>query len=147
MIKSKLIRYSLVAVLLTSLTTPVMARPGGGPGGPDPTPPPSHHRSEYGLNGLPAAASFLVLSGITYALIDGLYYQKQNDRYVYVQNPPTSTTVTTTTTSSNIGQVVDALPSGSKTVTVNGVLYYVSGNTWYAPIASSSKFVTVAPQL
>lgn len=143
MLKSSLVRYGSIAVLLLIVATPSMARP--------PHEPPGHsmgHRQPsmrvYDGASLPSAASLLLISGITYAVIDGLYYQRHNDKYVYVENPPVAQQ---TIVSSHTGTVINALPSGSKTVTVNGVLYYVHAGTWYAPIASSHRFVIVEPQL
>lgn len=145
MLKSSLLRYASIAVLLLTVATPSMARPPHE----HPRHPLEHHRQPsrhfYDAASLPSAASLLLISGITYAVIDGLYYQRHNDKYVYVENPPVAQQQTIV--SSHTGTVINALPSGSKTVTVNGVLYYVNVGTWYAPIASSHSFVIVEPQL
>jgi hypothetical protein len=147
MFKSSLVRYGSIAVLLMTVAAPSMARPHD-----QSHPPMAQHRQPsmfmYDRNNLPSAASLLVISGITYAIIDGLYYQRHNDKYVYVENPPVAAQKTTVDTNSGmIGTVVNALPAGSKKVTVNGVLFYVHSGDWYAPIASSHSFVVVEPQL
>ncbi len=151
MFKSSLLRYGPIAALLITVATPSMARPPHE----HPYPPMDQHRPgpmhSYDRGSLPDAASFLVISGITYALIDGLFYQRSSnsDKYIYVENPPVSTQQTTTVihTSGVTGSVVDVLPGGVKTVSVNGVVYYVKGSHWYAPIAGSSRFVIVDPQI
>ncbi len=148
MFKSLLLRYGTIAVLLLTVATPSMARPHNEPPGHSMKhrQPPIHH--VYERASLPSAASLLLISGITYAVIDGLYYQRHNDKYVYVENPPVATQQKTVVSNSGMtGTVINALPAGSKAVTVNGVLYYVYGSTWYAPIASSHSFVVVEPQL
>ncbi|WP_115717601.1 hypothetical protein [Gallaecimonas mangrovi] len=49
-------------------------------------PPPRHryyHRSD-----LANIATFAVLAGVTYAIIDNVYYRKSGDRYEYISKPP-----------------------------------------------------------
>ncbi len=146
MFKSLLFRYGLLSVLLTATIAPAVARPHPIPPGPSPV---HHPRNVYERQSLPDAVSFLLLSGITYAVIDGLYYREQGDKYIYVENPPVQADAPSynIVKKSNIGQIVNVLPGDSKTVSVDGVTFYVSGSRWYAPIASSHKFVIVDPQL
>ncbi|SHH77526.1 DUF6515 family protein [Ferrimonas marina] len=112
----------------------------------------------YYRHTLPRAASTVVIAGATYAVLDNLYYRRQGDSYVYVEQPPVATiepvTTETATASSgpavsglNPGSLVDLLPEGTTVVTVDGASFYVDGSTWYAPIAGSNQFVVVAPQL
>ncbi|SDH16000.1 hypothetical protein SAMN04488136_109147 [Vibrio xiamenensis] len=155
MLKTPIIRYGVLAALLVT-SLPSMARPPQ----PMPQPQPAHQKPghphqnpaprAYHRSSMPSAASFLIVSGITYAIINGLYYQQHGDQYVYVENPPaktTTTTTVTTTSASSVGRVVNVLPNGAKSVSVNGANYYVQGGVWYAPIASSNQFVIVEPQL
>ncbi len=112
---------------------------------------PSHkapsHRS-YHHSGLPSTAAFLAIAGITYAIIDNAYYKQSGDQYIYVEQPLVTASQQVSTTSSGLsGQVVNTLPIGVVTVTVDGATYYVRGDNWYAPIAGTNKFVIVAPQL
>ncbi len=140
----------LGAIILAVTTTPVSARP-------QPVPPPSHHYNNpphhsYNRLDLPTTAAMLLISGITYAVVDGLYYKEQGDNYIYVNNPPvtqqqTTVTTTTTTKTTGIGQITRSVPHSAKTVIVDGVTYYVANGTWYAPIAGNQKFVIVEPQL
>ncbi|MGR5556769.1 DUF6515 family protein [Vibrio fortis] len=113
------------------------------------------HRSYYYYK-MPKHTSYIVLAGISYAVIDNVYYKRSGDQYIYIENPPvtsssTSITTTTTTTSSSsnsdVGSLVDKLPSGTTTVTIDDATFYVTGGDWYAPIAGSKQFVIVEPQL
>ncbi|GAL29601.1 hypothetical protein JCM19239_2718 [Vibrio variabilis] len=45
------------------------------------------------------------------------------------------------------GKVVQLVPENATTVTVDGATFYVDGGDWYAPIAGTSQFVIVEPQL
>ncbi|TKB58453.1 hypothetical protein [Ferrimonas aestuarii] len=118
-----------------------------------------HHRDLAGI------ATFAVFAGITYAIVDNAYYQKQGDTYVYVERPPagdyqvvsTTTTVSSGTSASgasqpvnsavsvsySIGTVVNAAPVGSREVVVSGVHYRELNGTWFVPVAGSSQFVVV----
>lgn len=124
------------------------------------------HRS-YHYRNLPRGATFVVIAGITYAVIDNLYYRRSRDTYVYVEQPPvsavaeqsTQSTATTETTAvnqssseiveidtSNRGKIVDVLPEEVTVVTIDGATFYVKGTDWYAPIAGTNQFVIVEPQ-
>ncbi|MDR9830490.1 DUF6515 family protein [Vibrio sp. FNV 38] len=112
------------------------------------------HRS-YHRNHLPKGAAFVLIAGVSYAVINNAYYQRSNDTYVYVEQPPVSSPTTQTTTaqttatpvvSTNHGKIVDVLPSNVTTVTVDGATFYVQGSDWYAPIASTNQFVIIEPQ-
>ncbi|GAA4898710.1 hypothetical protein [Ferrimonas pelagia] len=112
----------------------------------------------YRHSALPRAASFAVIAGISYAVIDNAYYRRSGDTYVYVEQPPVATVTAVTSPSPTTvapvaasgpaaGTVVDGLPVETTAVTVNGASYYVDGSVWYAPIAGTHQFVVVAPQL
>lgn len=117
------------------------------------------HRS-YHRNYLPAAATFAVIAGITYAIVDNNYYKQSGDTYVYIEQPPavTNTTVvtapnnsTTVVTNTNtvlpLGSIISTLPAGAQTVTIGQGVFYVSQGQWYARITGQNQFVVVAPQV
>ncbi|CAE6901268.1 hypothetical protein ACOMICROBIO_FLGHMIGD_01470 [Vibrio sp. B1FLJ16] len=170
MFKLSTFRNSAIALVMVSMVTPAIAKQPPGhsnshghkPQNPNnvvvvkPNHRPNHnhnhrpshnapsHRS-YHRSVLPATAAFMMVAGITYAIIDNAYYKQSGDQYIYVEQPPVSSSQQVS--SSQAGQVVDVLPSGVATVSVNGATYYVRGNDWYAPIAGTSRFVVVAPQV
>jgi len=110
------------------------------------------HRS-YHHKHLPASASFIVISGISYAIVDNAYYKRNGDQYIYIEQPPVTVQTTTDqapaaqTTETISGSIVDLLPANTTIVTVNGVTFYVDGRDWYAPIAGTPRFVIVEPQI
>ncbi|WP_026960405.1 hypothetical protein [Aliagarivorans taiwanensis] len=115
-----------------------------------------HWRRSYHRHHLPSVATFAVISGVTYAIVNNHYYRAQGNTYVYVQQSPVTApnTVVVNTpaapaTGSGLpeGTLVEVLPESTATVLVNGVTYYVDGAVWYAPIEGSHRFVVVAPQL
>ncbi|QIA66067.1 hypothetical protein GT360_21490 [Vibrio astriarenae] len=157
-------RFLVAGTLLMTISTPTMAK----------QPPvvvkkskpksvvvikPSHkpvykapvHRS-YHRHKLPKSTTFVLIAGVSYAVINNAYYKRSNDTYIYVEQPPVSAPVQTTTSSSatvdtsNHGKIVDILPTNVTTVTVDGATYYVQGSDWYAPIAGTNQFVIIEPQ-
>ncbi|PSW13216.1 hypothetical protein C9J01_10195 [Photobacterium rosenbergii] len=46
---------------------------------------PSH--KHYHRNSLPKIATFAVISGVSYAIVDNFYYKRQGDSYIHVDNP------------------------------------------------------------
>ncbi|MFM2485457.1 DUF6515 family protein [Celerinatantimonas yamalensis] len=110
---------------------------------------------------LPNDAAWMVIAGINYAIIDGLYYQHSGDRYIYVDHPPSIPPSNTTIVIDNTdalqsdaasttilpGTLVEKLPRQYKTVSVNGRDYYVSGRIWYAALAKNQGFIVVKAQL
>ncbi|MGR5065006.1 hypothetical protein [Photobacterium sp. DNB22_13_2] len=48
-------------------------------------PAPSH--KHYQRNSLPKIATFAVISGVSYAIVDNFYYKRQGDSYIHVDNP------------------------------------------------------------
>ncbi len=165
MLKLSTFSKGSIALVLVSMVTPVIAKQPPGYGhnqGHKPQHPnnvvvvkPSHNHKpshkapphhSYRRSALPATAAFAILAGVTYAIIDNAYYKQSGDQYVYVEQPPVYA-VSQVSSSRQSGQVVDVLPSGVSTVTVDGATYFVRGNNWYAPIAGTGKFVVVAPQL
>ncbi len=47
---------------------------------------PPRHR-HYRRNSLPRLATFAVIAGVSYAIIDNHYYKRQGDQYIYVESP------------------------------------------------------------
>ncbi|WP_117232609.1 hypothetical protein [Vibrio maerlii] len=110
------------------------------------------HRS-YHRHKVPKYASYIILAGVSYAIIDNMYYKRSGDTYVYVEQPPVTATtevITSTTVevaSRQVGTVVDALPLDTVPVSIQGATFYVKQSEWYAPIAGTNKFVIVEAQL
>ncbi len=108
-------------------------------------------RLHYSAKGLRGLATFALLAGVTYAVVDNVFYRKQGDQYVYDANPPAGsyTIMNTPDTSSSyhIGSVVaaGALPMGARTVTVNGIVYREYEGSWFAPMAGANQFIVVTP--
>ncbi|MFI3246578.1 MAG: hypothetical protein R3Y10_08865 [Ferrimonas sp.] len=106
-------------------------------------------RQFYTARDLRGIATFAAFAGITYAVIDNVFYQQQGDTYTYVANPPQGNytvlaeTRPTPSAAYVVGSVVHLVPNGSTLVTVNGVNYHHYNNNWFAPIAGSSQFVVV----
>ncbi|MGR5237813.1 hypothetical protein [Vibrio alfacsensis] len=158
MFKSSAVRYGTLGILMVSLITPAMAKPAHKPAKHakkvvviKPIYRPVHkapaHRV-YHFHKVPKTATYLVIAGITYVVIDNAYYKRSGEQYIYVEQPPVSVQQEVQTVSSNMkGKVVDVLPNNAVTVTVNGASFYVKGSDWYAPIVGSNQFVIVDPQL
>lgn len=97
----------VITLLATATINPASARPQPGPG-----PRPMHvprvepHRSYHRLD-LPTAAAMILISGITYAIIDGMYYRRQGDTFVYVDTPPTTQPETKVY---GVGSIIYAVP-------------------------------------
>ncbi|MGR4990414.1 hypothetical protein ACPV3U_12640 [Vibrio rotiferianus] len=155
-------RYGVLSIALVGMVSPTLAKP--------PAPKPQKHVKKvvvvkpvyrpvykapvhrvYHYNKIPRTATYLVIAGITYAVVDNAYYKRSGDQYIYVEQPPVSVKSEVNTAGSNVatkaGKVVDVLPTEATTVTVNGATFYVQGSDWYAPIAGTNQFVIVEPQL
>lgn len=107
-------------------------------------------RRSYTHVNLPRATTFVIIAGISYAVIDNAYYKRHNNTYIYVESPPVVTTATQDTgydDTNNFGHLVSELPHYAKKVSVDGATFYVTDTDWYAPISGGSQFVIVAPQL
>ncbi|WP_308565059.1 MULTISPECIES: DUF6515 family protein [Klebsiella] len=87
---------------------PVLFHRGPGPfphGGPYPHP-------GYRVNILPGLATTLLLGGITYYIVNGIYYQRQADHYIVVDAP-------------------DTVSSSLHPLDYNGKRYYVEDGHYY----------------
>ncbi|WP_234497696.1 hypothetical protein [Vibrio maritimus] len=165
MIRKLNIKQTIIGTLLAALVAPAAAKP-------IPVPPskvkpvvvksafkpvqkaPVHRSFHY--RKLPKGATFVLIAGISYAVIDNAYYKRSNDTYIYVEQPPVSTqpqiqagvsSESQSTVTGMQGKVVQLVPENATTVTVDGATFYVDGGDWYAPIAGTSQFVIVEPQL
>ncbi|WP_419175026.1 hypothetical protein [Desulfosediminicola sp.] len=47
-----------------------------------------HHPRSYHRNHLPSVAAFAMIAGVSYAIIDNMYYRQQGDTYIYMEQPP-----------------------------------------------------------
>lgn len=110
-------KKSLVLMITLSLLQPAgaLAGPGPGPGpghgGPGPgAPGPGAH-----FDRLPSGVETVLIAGLTYYVLNGIFYQRQNDRYVVVEAPPQA-----------------AAPGREMTVIdVNGERFYVQEGHYY----------------
>lgn len=105
----------------------------------------------YGYN-LPTGVALAVLAGVTYAVVDGMYYYRQaGDRYVYVERPPAgsySVVEAPTPSSSSAlgpGAIISNLPVSAKKVEYKNQTYYVVGENWFLKVAGDhdSGYVVV----
>ncbi|MGR5059983.1 hypothetical protein ACPV3O_17175 [Vibrio rotiferianus] len=165
MFNSLRFRYGVLSIAFVGMVSPTLAKP--------PAPKPQKHVKKvvvvkpayrpvykapvhrvYHYNKIPRTATYLVIAGITYAVVDNVYYKRSGDQYIYVEQPPVSVKSEVNTASSTVvankgmaGKIVDVLPNEATTVTVNGATFYVQGSDWYAPITGTNQFVIVEPQL
>ncbi|GAA4501859.1 DUF6515 family protein [Pseudaeromonas paramecii] len=133
----KSIRISVLACCLV-LACQVQARPGGGgwdnpsgPGaGPGPwiKPVPQPHPAPGGwVDVLPRGYQTVLVAGLTYFVLNDIWYKMNGGRYQVV-TAPTQTTTTTTTTTVNGGY---EQPYGLTQVDIGGVRYYVRDGRYY----------------
>lgn len=92
-----------------------------------------HH---YPKHRLPKDAILLAIAGVTYALIDGHYYQQKKEKYVFVEKPPKRRY--------RPGKVIRQLPEGATAVNKRGQQYFVSRGNWFLSIGNG-KYVVVEP--
>ncbi|KAA8995481.1 hypothetical protein FJU30_24145 [Affinibrenneria salicis] len=114
----------LTWLLLTSLLIPAatFAHPGpGGPHGPDWGPGPDGGRwfapaPGAAFNILPPGVETVLVAGLTYYVLNGIFYQRQNDRYVVVEPPQASH---------------DTPPGQMSVMDLNGERFYVKDGAYY----------------
>ncbi|WP_341503881.1 DUF6515 family protein [Gallaecimonas sp. GXIMD4217] len=105
-----------------------------------------HYRHSYHRSLLPDLVTFVVLAGVTYAVIDGLYYRKRGDEYRYVERPPAGSYNRVPSSGLPVGTLVSSVPAGAQSVVIDGTSYLVSGGTWYVPVQGRG-YVVVSPRL
>lgn len=91
---------------------------GHGWGGPGPGWAPPHRGARFDF--LPGVAATVLVAGLTYYVLDGIYYQRENNQYVVVDAPPAPAGYATGGVSGNM-TVLD----------LNGERYYVSQGHYY----------------
>ncbi|WP_025901898.1 MULTISPECIES: DUF6515 family protein [Tatumella] len=107
------------SLLALALTMPGIALayphgPGPGFGGPGPGGGPGWHGGPGPGGGfLPDLATGVLIGGLTYYLLNGIYYQRQGNDYVVVNPPPQST------------------PQHLQVLDFNGKRYYVQAGHYY----------------
>lgn len=113
-----------------------------------PLPPRYHHF--YHRHHLPDGVKLAILAGVTYAIIDDLYYfRQQGNGYAFVAQPPRGEyqLVEEKTDNEDLapGTLVTALPAKVKKVIYNHQVYLVAGNTWFLPVkgTSTGQYVVV----
>ncbi|MFM2480539.1 DUF6515 family protein [Celerinatantimonas sp. YJH-8] len=122
--------------------------------------------SRHHANGpsLPEAATFAIISGITYAVINGAYYRHEGERYIWVSNQPPAQNTTIIVNDPNrpqvtesddepngssgdytLGSIVEELPDSAKEVSINDRQYFVSHHHWFIALEDQGYVVVKSP--
>lgn len=114
------------------------------------TPPHHYYRAPprqvfYYRSSLPELATFAILAGVTYAIIDNHYYRQTPVGYQYVANPPVHA-APVGGVGLMPGTVVDVISGPVRKVAYQGRLYYVANQVWYLPVDGGRQFVVVTPR-
>ncbi|MFI3246577.1 MAG: hypothetical protein R3Y10_08860 [Ferrimonas sp.] len=108
-------------------------------------------RLRYPAKGIQNIATFALLAGVTYAVIDNVFYRQVGNEYVYEGNPPagnyTVLPSTQATPSYKVGEIVAAPPASARTIVVDGISYREYDGHWFAPMGGSSQFAVVNPPI
>lgn len=124
LMKNKL--YALLMATLIATPSLVLSAPGpGGLAGPGPDPFPRHTPSPR-LSVLPDLATALIIGGLTYYVVNGIYYQKQGGEYIRVDTPPGAS-------------------NGLNVVDYNGKRYYVRNGSYYQKDIDGNYFEVPRP--
>ncbi|MDX5628558.1 MULTISPECIES: DUF6515 family protein [unclassified Brenneria] len=118
-------KKSLTMLVALSLLLPVstMAHPGpGGPGGPGggfggPGPGGWGPAPGAAFDRLPSGVETVLIAGLTYYVLNGIFYQRQHDQYVVVEAPP--------------GDAVATTRNGITVLDINGERFYVKDGSYY----------------
>ncbi|ACS86609.1 DUF6515 family protein [Musicola paradisiaca] len=119
-------------LILVTLSLPTLAAPPGpmpfGPGFGDAL----THRPPVGgfLYQLPPGAETVLIAGITYYVLNGMFYRRDDNRYVVVDAPP---------------QAAVNAPSGASVVDVNGERFYVKQGRYYKRTINGEYFEVPKP--
>ncbi len=127
--KSWLISLAVVSLLSAS----VEAHPGG-LGIPFIDPP------HFLRGGLAGDYKTVVVAGVTYFVLDNLWYVMHGDRYQQVQAPASSNV----TIINNGPATTTVVPTGMSVVDVNGLRYYVKAGHYYR-LNSDGQYLEVTP--
>ena len=140
---------ALAATFTLLVNTAAVAHPGefwgpGGGGGPGMGAHPGpvffpHHHPHPGLfvDVLPPGYQTVLIAGLTYFVLNDIWYRLQGDRYVVVDAPSTTTTVVTQTPTYE-------QPHGLTQVDIDGVRYYVRDGRYYRRNADG-EYLEVTP--
>ncbi|QIZ77952.1 DUF6515 family protein [Ferrimonas lipolytica] len=122
--------------------------------------PPSHKPPHFGYDRhhLPDLVRYEVVRGISYAIIDGFYYQQSGNSYLFVPPPHPDNKIVINTggfgknssagnSASALGKVVAELPPQHQQVVIDGVEFAVAAGVWYAAITGSDRYVIIPAQL
>lgn len=104
-------KQTVIALLMLGMAVPAFAMPGDGPMGPGPGPQPGPAPGAF-FDRLPLGVETVLIAGLTYYVLNGVYYQRDHDRYVVVNAPP-------------------APDNGMTVLDVNGERYYVRDGHYY----------------
>ncbi|WP_312685751.1 DUF6515 family protein [Kosakonia sp.] len=125
-------KLAMAITLFAAGASTVLAQPGfhphGGPGYPN-----GGHRDDIPRPGdrfsiLPDIATTVLLGGLTYYLVNGIYYQRQGTQYVVVEKPSASPS-----------------PSGAQVLDFNGKRYYLRDGHYYARDIDGNYFEVPRP--
>jgi len=126
----KSVRVSVLVACL-ALACQAQAKPGGGhwdnQQGPGPWIQPHHHPAPGGwVDVLPRGYQTVLVAGLTYFVLNDIWYKMNGGRYQVVTAPTQTTTTTTTTVNGGYEQ-----PYGLTQVDIGGVRYYVRDGRYY----------------
>lgn len=110
----------LIAVMLGLLLPSLaQAEPSpGGPPGPGPGAPWDAPAPGMPVAHLPLGVETVIVAGLTYYMLNGIFYQRHNDGYVVVETPNNSASAVTT-------------PGGTTVLDLNGQRFYVKNGSYY----------------
>lgn len=110
-------KKSLTILVALSLLLPVSAIAHPGPGGPGPGGPGDWGWGPGGpVDRLPYGVETVLIAGLTYYVVNGIFYQRQNDQYVVVEAPPAAAATT---------------QNGMTVLDMNGERFYVKNGFYY----------------
>lgn len=117
-----------------SISTSVLAEPPFMGSGPEPWGPRHHFGPDYRT---------VVVAGVTYFVLDNLWYVMHGHDYVQVPSPQSSN-VTIINNPAPATTTVVTSPSDMAVVDVNGIRYYVK-NGHYFQLRSDGQYIEVTP--
>ncbi|WJY16072.1 hypothetical protein PCO82_05200 [Pectobacteriaceae bacterium CE90] len=108
---------ALLVIFMLNLLPPAVVIAAPGPGGPGQAPIPAHrHEPGVYVDHLPPGVETALIAGLTYYVLNGIFYQQEHGRYIIVTPPPAA----------------NALSHGGLTVLdINGERFYVKDGTYY----------------
>lgn len=119
--KKHVYRKSALVAVMFGLLLPSLAQaePGpGGPMGPGPGAPWQAPIPGMPVDRLPLGVETVIVAGLTYYMLNGIFYQRHDDGYVVVDAPNNVASAQTT-------------PGGTTVLDLNGQRYYVKDGSYY----------------